>query len=163
MRLLPRYCIEHRAARAHRDGYSIRRENDSLFSIMAIGREQFVESDLHRLPGLLRPLSLGLIGLEVAVAIWGFAYKLSLYQPHLSHSAKASVVKLWLGPDGNSLTAKSPKSHLQPNGNLDLSFVPQNSIPLNTRGTIWSALGVVAVSKEIFTDSPPRSPPTEVI
>jgi hypothetical protein len=82
MRPLPRIYAEHRAARAHRDKSSIRRENNGLCSVMAVGREQFVGSDLHRLQGLMRPLSLGLIGLAVAVAIWGFAYKLSLYQPH---------------------------------------------------------------------------------
>jgi hypothetical protein len=163
MRPLPRNCVEHRAARAHRDKSSIRRENDGLCSVMAVGREQFVGSDLHGLRGLMRPLSLGLIGLAIAVAIWGFAYKLSLYQPHPSHSAKASVAKLWLGPEGNSLTAKSPKAHLQPRGNLDVAFVPQPSIPLYSRNGTWTASKAAVAVKTFFTDCPPRSPPTEDI
>src|ERR1039458_903872 len=92
MRPLLRYCVERRAARAHRDESSIRRENDGLCSVIVGGREEFVGSGLHKLRGLMRPLSLGLIGLAVEVAIWGFAYKLSLYQPHPSHSTKASEI-----------------------------------------------------------------------
>jgi hypothetical protein len=163
MRPLLRNSVEHRAARALRDESSIRRENDGLCSVMAVGREQFIGSDLRRLRGLMRPLSLGLIGLAVAIVIWGFAYKLSLYQPHPSHTAKISVAKLWLGPEGNSLTAKSAKFHLQPRGNLDVAFVPQHSIPLHSQNGSRTASKAAFTVKTFFTDCPPRSPPTEDI
>src|ERR1035441_2387375 len=111
MRPLLRYCVERRAARAHRDESSIRRENDGLCSVIVGGREEFVGSGLHKLRGLMRPLSLGLMCLAVAVAIWGFEYKLSLSHPRQSPSTKASVAKLWLGPEGTLLTAKRSEEH----------------------------------------------------
>lgn len=40
-----------------------------------------------------KPLALGLIGLAIAVALWGFGYKLSRYNPSLS--SRASFAKLW--------------------------------------------------------------------
>ncbi|HEV2274491.1 MAG TPA: hypothetical protein VGR96_10015 [Acidobacteriaceae bacterium] len=58
-------------------------------------------------PGLqqfLRPLTVGLLGLAVAVFIWGLGYKLSLYRPHPSPAARAGVAKLWLGPKVASST-----------------------------------------------------------
>jgi hypothetical protein len=48
---------------------------------------------------LIRPLSLCLIGLAVAVVLWGFAYKLSLYEPANKHSTQICVAKMWLGPE----------------------------------------------------------------
>jgi hypothetical protein len=45
-----------------------------------------------------RPLTLGLLGLALAVVFWGLEYKVSLYHPHLNHSARVNVAKLWVGP-----------------------------------------------------------------
>jgi hypothetical protein len=36
-----------------------------------------------------------LIGLALAVALWGFGYKLSRYSPHLTAAARLSYTKLW--------------------------------------------------------------------
>lgn len=43
---------------------------------------------------LLRPGTFGL--LAIAVFLWGYGYKLSLYHPHRSPDARASVAKLWI-------------------------------------------------------------------
>jgi hypothetical protein len=48
-----------------------------------------------RLPRILRPATLAFIGLALAVALWGFGYKLSRYNPNPDVSTKASVAKLW--------------------------------------------------------------------
>jgi hypothetical protein len=37
------------------------------------------------------------MGLMVAIALWGTAYKLSLYHPHPAPSTRVQVAKLWLG------------------------------------------------------------------
>jgi hypothetical protein len=47
---------------------------------------------------LLRPLILGVMGLAIAVILWGLAYKLSLYRSHQNHHASVNVAKLWVGP-----------------------------------------------------------------
>lgn len=36
--------------------------------------------------------------LILAVSSWGLSYKLSLYRPNTSHSARGNVAKLWSGP-----------------------------------------------------------------
>jgi hypothetical protein len=43
-----------------------------------------------------RLLAIGLIGLSLAVVLWGTGYKLSLYRPHPSPSLR---VGLWVGPE----------------------------------------------------------------
>lgn len=42
-----------------------------------------------------KPWALGLIGLAIAIALWGFGYKISRYNPHPAPSSRASVAKLW--------------------------------------------------------------------
>jgi hypothetical protein len=52
------------------------------------------EPRTNSLKCFLRPLSFGLIGLAIALILWGLAYRLSLYRAHQSHNAKVSVAKL---------------------------------------------------------------------
>jgi hypothetical protein len=64
---------------------------------------------------LFRPFPLALVGLAIAVALWGYGYKLSLYHSHPTPSSLASVAKLWDGPRNASLAATprlNTKSHL---------------------------------------------------
>lgn len=49
-----------------------------------------------RWKALVRPGTLGLLALSLSVFLWGYGYKLSLYQPHRSPQARASVAKLWV-------------------------------------------------------------------
>jgi hypothetical protein len=41
------------------------------------------------------PCALGLLALAIAIALWGFGYKLSRYDPHPSAASRASIAKLW--------------------------------------------------------------------
>jgi hypothetical protein len=68
-----------------------------------------------------RPLTPGLLGLALAVVLWGLEYKVSLYHPHPNHSARVNVAKLWVGPRTAAFTknncvrkstAHSPELHL---------------------------------------------------
>ncbi len=54
---------------------------------------------------IFRPCALGLIGLAIAVALWGFSYKLSLYHRHTGPSSRISVAKLWIDPRSASVVA----------------------------------------------------------
>jgi hypothetical protein len=69
-----------------------------LHSALTTGTENSVSSRLC-ICGLVRPMSVFLIALAVAVALWGFAYKLSLYGQPQNHASQASVAKMWLGPE----------------------------------------------------------------
>ena len=46
---------------------------------------------------IVRPLAIGLIGLALAVVLWGIGYRLSLYRPHPDPSVRMGVAKLWVG------------------------------------------------------------------
>ncbi len=64
---------------------------------------------------IFRPCALGFIGLAIAVALWGFSYKLSLYRQHSGASSPISVAKLWIESRNASVVAGSGvtvQSHL---------------------------------------------------
>ena len=66
---------------------------------------------------IVRPFVLGTIGLAIAVVLWGFGYKLSLYHRHASPSPPIPVAKLWIESRNASASAVSrlkDKSHLVP-------------------------------------------------
>jgi hypothetical protein len=67
------------------------------------------------------PLTLSLLGLALAVFLWGLEYKVSLYHPHPKHSDRVGVAKLWLGPR-KAVFAKSSrvKWHAPPTPELQL-------------------------------------------
>jgi hypothetical protein len=50
------------------------------------------------LPVKIGLLTVSLLGLALAVVLWGLEYKLSLYHPHANNSARVRVAKLWVGP-----------------------------------------------------------------
>jgi hypothetical protein len=56
---------------------------------------------------VLRPCAIGIIGLGIAVAYWGFGYKQSLYVGHAVPSSRIPVARLWIGPKGASSLATS--------------------------------------------------------
>jgi hypothetical protein len=69
----------------------------------------------------IHPLTLSLLGLALAVVLWGLEYKLSLYHPHPKHSARVSVAKLWLGPRKAEFARSSRiKWHAPPTPELQL-------------------------------------------
>jgi hypothetical protein len=56
---------------------------------------------------IFRPCFLGFIGLAIAVTLWGYGYRLSLYHPPVDPSQRASVAKMWIGPRSASVAAAS--------------------------------------------------------
>jgi hypothetical protein len=75
-----------------------------------------------------RPCTLGIVGLAIAVFLWGFGYKLSLYHPHPPSSSRASVAKLWIDPHSASVATTSrlkAKSHLLPDSQAWSVSVPR--------------------------------------
>jgi hypothetical protein len=77
---------------------------------------------------LLRPFSLGLIALAIAVFLWGLGYKLSLYHSQQNHEARTSVAKLWVDPRPDLIHAKrelsSERATSAPQSFLSLSGPP---------------------------------------
>jgi hypothetical protein len=77
-----------------------------------------------------RPCALGLIGLGIAVAFWGFGYKLSLYHGHASPSSRIPVARLWIEPRGafspatSRIRAKSYLSRQSPAISVPISRPP---------------------------------------
>lgn len=64
---------------------------------------------------MFRPNALGLCGLVIAVALWSFGYKLSVYQRHPTSAQQASKAKLWIdAPDASQVAVQRLKnqSHL---------------------------------------------------
>lgn len=68
-------------------------------------------SSVFRRTRVKKPCAVGLIALAIAVALWGFGYKISLYSPRLDPASRASVAKLWVERRGPSTT---PGIHLTP-------------------------------------------------
>lgn len=46
-------------------------------------------------PSLFRPWALGFIGLAISVALWGFGYKISRYNPHPDAASRTLLAKMW--------------------------------------------------------------------
>jgi hypothetical protein len=96
-------------------------------------------SRLH-LRDLVRPMSVFLIALAAAVALWGFAYKLSLYQPSHKHPSQVSVAKMWLGPERQPGLSgiHTTRSHFRaiPSTQLDLALATIPPFP--GEQSLWS-------------------------
>jgi hypothetical protein len=134
--------------------------NDDAGSGIIDVEPALVKSPLYRWRCIMRPLNLGLIVLAVAVALWGFAYKLSLYNPDQNRRPTISVAKLWLGPEGTLFIVKNkPKCQLQLKWTLDSVLTQQfETFPDAPHGMLGS-LDASVVGKQSFTASAPRSPP----
>jgi len=61
------------------------------------------------------PCTLGIVGLAIAVLLWGYGYKLSLYYCDAAPSARIPVAKLWIESHSASVAAATSlkaSSHL---------------------------------------------------
>lgn len=68
----------------------------AIFRIAAIGQSmvtRFLAHSAFRFVSTLRPCVLGFLTLALAVAAWGYGYKISLYHPN--SRARSIVAKLW--------------------------------------------------------------------
>jgi hypothetical protein len=109
---------------------------------------------------LLRLPALALVGLAVAIVLWGLAYKLSLYQPHPTPSERASVAKVCTGPRSTaSVSAVRVRAAAPPA--RDLVFLQSQPAPVLhfNRAVLRGAAPVKLPTG--FRSSPgmPRSPP----
>lgn len=54
------------------------------------------ESASSRWSRFLRPSVLGCFGLALAIVVWGYNYRLSLYHPHRDTASRTLAAKLWV-------------------------------------------------------------------
>jgi len=59
---------------------------------------------LNRAP-LFTPFTISLLGLAIAVALWGYGYKLSLYHRHPDRTTVNAVAKLWIKDRSQAATS----------------------------------------------------------
>jgi len=108
-----------------------------------------------------RPRTAGLCGLAIAVGLWGFSYKLSLYR-HPTPAQQATIAKLWFAPP-DALLAEAQKlknqSHLIASPQAlstsisrlpGLDYAVSCIFPVNRRGVL-----------AFDSPSPLRSPPPQ--
>ncbi|MFZ0304357.1 MAG: hypothetical protein WAL75_16825 [Terracidiphilus sp.] len=98
-------------------------------------------------PKFLNSFTFSLIGLAIAVALWGYGYKLSLYHRHPGTSSVNQVAKLWTkerGGAASGLHSGAPAGHGQ-----DTSAQPAPQHP--------GALTVLLAANEGFERPPYQS------
>ena len=77
---------------------------------------------------VFKPCAFGIAGLAVAVFLWGYGYKLSLYLCRSESSSRVPVAKLWIGPRTASVAAASSltaSSHFVAGSQTAVAIVPQ--------------------------------------
>jgi hypothetical protein len=126
-----------------------------------LGREIQLNCRHSSWRSIRRPCALGLIGLAIAVVLWGLGYKLSLYHQHPNPAPLTAVAKLWTGPRGLSVPVVSvsgTRSHLIPG----LSAIPSQNhwLPWRSHAAFTPPMHSCGV------ESPgsliqPRSPPAQ--
>jgi hypothetical protein len=108
-----------------------------------------------------RLLASGLIGLALAVVLWGTGYKLSLYRPHPSPSVRVGVAKLWVAPQPRACVKSvqtKVTTRLPPDQHL---FGSQNGTSHHNSGITLEFLAASALSVRYrLLLSTLRSPPT---
>ena len=124
-----------------------------------------IQDDLRAIVGctpwrsLFRPVSIFLLGLVLAVVLWGLAYRLSLYHPHPDQSGRTNVAKLWVGPRQNQPS---------PSGTMVSDWSPMHRQPILlvpyylSRTEIQRQIAFVPVDKEFHRRQRVlRSPPSQ--
>jgi hypothetical protein len=107
-----------------------------------------------------RPCAFGIVGLAIAVFLWGYGYKLSLYHRHSWSTSQAPVAKMWVGPRSASVLAASKpgaKFH-RIAGSLAFAVPIQNHLLLSR-----AIFGTFTISTRSFASFnfliPSRAPP----
>jgi len=102
----------------------------------------------HTKPGFLTPLTVSILGLAITVALWGYGYKLSLYDRHPGKSTDNLVAKLWIKERcgvASMVRAAAPTNRSQ-----DSSAQPAPRLPI--------AVETLAAASPGFERRPIRSP-----
>jgi len=153
MRLRSKYAIKDLVA-----GFGI----DSIVQMTVQGEDRGVRS--HRgWHCIVRPFSLGLVGLAVAVFLWGLAYKLSLYHSQQNNGARTIVAKMWVGPRPNLVALKSARSSDRPTSNLQLILILACRPFPRTHTTAYAAAMLPIDSRSRYLLTALRSPPPQSI
>ena len=117
------------------------------------------------LRNLVRPMGVLFIALALAVALWGFGYKWSLYQSPLNHPLQVSVAKMGLGPErqpslsGNNAT----RFHFgpAPSTQIDLAIAAR---PTSRSGqSRWPLSEATFAATGVSFQSGSRSPPSRIL
>jgi hypothetical protein len=110
---------------------------------------------------LLRPFNLGLLCLVLSVVLWGLGYKLSLYRPHPSTTARTRVAKLWVNRrDDRAIVSvrlsSTGHSIIDPHSLFALSF-PSNGCRDAASNYLGASIGKARIRLLLGTlRSPPR-------
>lgn len=114
---------------------------------------------------VFRPLTLGLMGLAVAVTLWGFAYKISLYSNSSDPLPHLPVAKVWIEHRyGYAAEFQFTALDQKPGSNLD--FGPQvlpglvHSHLLGCRQAIFEPPSQKPGTRFYHPSLSPRSPPS---
>jgi hypothetical protein len=161
MRLQPKHGLGYAGTRPDRSG--IREEADAQRPGSGARPAAFGTVGRKDVPlwTKARPLTLGLLGLALAVVFWGLEYKVSLYHPHPNHSARVNVAKLWVGPRTASFaknncvrtsSAHSPELHLLTSSSVS-AFDSNDGTRRQTAESIPGA-------EHLSDQNAPRSPPS---
>jgi hypothetical protein len=135
-----------------------------LHSAVTISTENSVSSQ-SCIRDLVRPMSVFLIALAVAVALWGFAYKLSLYGPPQNHPSHASVAKMWLGPERHlgSVASDTTKFHSWPASSTAIDLADGTIPPIDGWQARWKSSEALFFSNESPFRVGSRSPPFPLV
>jgi hypothetical protein len=106
------------------------------------------------------PCVLGIVGLAIAVVLWGYGYKLSLYHRNSDPSGRVPVAKLWIEPRGASVAAASSIkaiSNFVAGSQASVATVP----PLPSMSRTLACILPRCEHRTILSDSlvPSRAPP----
>jgi hypothetical protein len=77
------------------------------------------------------PFTFSLIGLAVAVALWGYGYKLSLYHRHPGNASVNQVAKLWIKERGSVASSLRAVASTDRNQESTAQPAPQRPGALN--------------------------------
>lgn len=69
---------------------------------------------------LFRPWAIGFIGLAISVALWGYGYKISRYNPHPDASSRTLLAKMWDKHQDVTQVSDATKACSQPQPRLEL-------------------------------------------
>ena len=69
---------------------------------------------------LFRPWAIGFIGLAISVALWGYGYKISRYNPHPDASSRTLLAKMWDKHQDVTQVAGATNACSQPQLQLEL-------------------------------------------
>lgn len=113
------------------------------------------------------PLALGLLGLAVAVALWGYGYKLSLYSPPEGPGSRVPA-KLWIehrfGFDRFSSSAAAPnlkaRIYAQPGVSALVAAAPE--LPLRSVSSLFLRTARPRAIPFFHSAIPLRSPPLAI-